>query len=90
MTEGQRETGRVTYNPQTRPAREEFYEIRVQGHLDSSWSSWFENLTIRHEASGDTTLSGLLTDQTALHGVLMKIRALGLPLIAVNRVEHKG
>ena len=89
MTEGQRETGRVTYNPQTRPARGEYYEIRVEGHLSSSWSSWFEGLTIRHEASGETILSGPLTDQTALHGVLMKIRDLGLPLIAVNRVEHK-
>jgi hypothetical protein len=89
MTEGQRETEGVIHNPETRPARGEFYEIRVEGHLGSSWSSWFEGLTIRREASGEATLSGPLTDQTALHGVLMKIRDLGLPLIAVNRVEHK-
>ena len=89
MDEGQRETGRISYNPKTRPAGGEFYEIRVEGHLGSSWSSWFESLTIRHEASGETTLSGPLKDQTALHGVLTKIRDLGLPLIAVNRVEHK-
>ncbi|MBN1810239.1 MAG: hypothetical protein JXA14_00225 [Anaerolineae bacterium] len=60
------------------------YEIRVEGHLAADWSDWFEGLTIRQEANGETTLSGLL-DQAALHGVLAKIRDLGLTLVAVNR-----
>jgi hypothetical protein len=64
-----------------------FYEIRVQGHIGDSWSSWFEGLTIRHEESGETVLAGPLVDEAALHGVLMKIRDLGLPLVAVRRVE---
>ena len=63
-----------------------FYEIRVKGHIGDSWSSWFEGLTIRHEESGETLLSGPLVDEAALHGVLMKIRDLGLPLLEVKRV----
>jgi hypothetical protein len=62
-----------------------FYEIRVQGHIGDSWSSWFEGMTIRHEESGETLLSGSLPDEAALHGVLMKIRDLGLPLVEVKR-----
>ena len=89
MTEGQREANNKTDNHQDRPAAGEFYEIRVEGHLGDSWSSWFEELTIRHEESDQTVLSGPLADQTALHGVLMKIRDLGLPLVAVNRVEQE-
>ena len=61
------------------------YEIRIEGHLGESWSSWFEGMAIRHEAGGETVLCGPLADQTALHGVLMRIRDLGLPLIAVRR-----
>ena len=66
------------------------YEIRVEGHLGRSWSDWFEGMSIRHEDSGETILSGTLADQAALHGVLMRVRDLGLPLIAVNRVGQKG
>ena len=67
------------------------YEIRVEGHLGSSWSTWFEGMSIRHEEQGDgkpacTILSGPLADQAALHGVLIKIRDLGLSLISVRRV----
>lgn len=62
-----------------------FYEIRVEGHLGSSWSSWFEGLTIRHAESGETVLAGELADQAALHGVLNKIRDLGLPLVELKR-----
>jgi hypothetical protein len=65
-----------------------FYEIRVEGHISDSWSSWFAGMTIRHEESGETVLSGRLVDETALHGVLMKIRDLGLPLIEVKRKEQ--
>jgi hypothetical protein len=64
------------------------YEIRVEGHLSSSWSSWFEGLIVRHEASGETVLCGPIVDQAALHGVLMRIRDLSLPLVAVRRVSQ--
>ena len=60
------------------------YQIRVQGHLDRGWSEWFAGLAITHEAGGDTLLEGELVDQAALHGVLAKVRDLGLYLLAVN------
>jgi hypothetical protein len=62
------------------------YEIRVERHLTSDWSDWFEGLTVREKSNGETVLSGPL-DQAALHGVLAKVRDLGLVLVAVNRVE---
>ena len=64
-----------------------FYRIRVGGHLDSSWSEWFGGLRLTHEVNGETVLSGPIVDEAALHGVLAKVRDLGLPLLAVNRVE---
>ena len=64
------------------------YQIRIEGHLSDSWSSWFEGLAIRHEDSGETVLAGSLADQAALHGVLMRIRDLGLPLISVTRQKQ--
>jgi wyosine [tRNA(Phe)-imidazoG37] synthetase (radical SAM superfamily) len=64
-----------------------FYEIRVQGHIGDSWSSWFEGLNLYHEENGQTVLRGVIVDQAALHGVLMRIRDLGLPLVSVNRIE---
>ena len=67
----------------------ELYEIRVAGHLSANWAARFEGLSMRHEPEGETVLSGEL-DQAALHGVLMKIRNLGLNLISVNRVEALG
>ena len=63
-----------------------YYHIRLKGHLDGHWSAWFDNLAIRNEANGEAILHGPLTDQAALHGVLIKIRDLGLPLIAVCQV----
>ena len=65
---------------------QQVYEIRVEGHLGDSWSPWFEGMTIRHQDSGETVLTGALVDQSALHGVLIKIRDLGLPLVTVKRV----
>jgi hypothetical protein len=62
------------------------YEIRVEGYLATDWSDWFEGLTVRQETNGETTLSGLL-DQAALHGILTKVRDLGIVLVAVNRIE---
>ena len=64
------------------------YIIRIEGHISASWAPWFEGLEIRHEESGETVLSGTLVDQTALHGVLMRIRDLGLPLVAVSRLRE--
>lgn len=66
-----------------------FYEICVEGQLSDSWSSWFEGLTIQTQECGQTILSGPLADEAALHGVLMKIRDLGLPLIQVSRLLDK-
>ena len=66
------------------------YQIRVQGHLDSTWSEWFDGLTIANLANGEALLAGDLADQAALHGVLIKIRDLGLPLLAVRRVAVDG
>ncbi len=63
----------------------EWYEIRVEGHLPTDWSDWFEGLEIQCGPAGESVLSGLLADQAALHGVLAKIRDLNLKLISVNR-----
>jgi len=63
------------------------YSLRVKGHLRPEWSEWFEGLTITCEPDGSTTLSGWVVDQAALHGLLIRIRDLGLTLVAVNPVE---
>jgi hypothetical protein len=63
------------------------YRIRVQGHLNGSWSEWFGGLTIATEEGGVTLLTGPVVDQPALYGLLVKIRDLGLELISVNRIE---
>ena len=62
-------------------------EIRLEGHLDERWTDWFEGLTITREANGETRLTGPVVDQTALHGLLRKVRDLGLPLLAVTRIQ---
>jgi len=63
------------------------YEIRVRGHLDAHWTDWFGGLTLTLDDNGDTLLTGLVVDQAALHGLLRKMRDLGMPLLAVIRVE---
>ncbi len=63
------------------------YEIRLKGHLGSQWTDWFEGLTITLEDNGDTLLTGPVIDQAALHGLLKKVRDLGLPLLSVSPVE---
>jgi hypothetical protein len=63
------------------------YEIRLKGHLNNRWANWFEGLTITLEEDGDTLLTGPVIDQAALHGLLKKVRDLGLPLISVSPVE---
>jgi hypothetical protein len=65
------------------------YRIRIRSHLDLSWSSWFEGLHIQHAADGDTLLTGIMADQAALFGALMKIRDLGLTLISVEPAEQE-
>lgn len=63
------------------------YEIRIKGHLDARWSDWFDGLTISLEDTGNTRLTGHIADQSALHGLLAKIRDLGLPLISLTPVS---
>ena len=65
----------------------ELYEIRVRGHLDACWANRFEGLTITLEDDGDTLLTGPVVDQAALHGLLRKVRDLGMPLLSVNRAK---
>ena len=66
---------------------EMIYTIKVKGQLDKGWSEWFDGLTISPDDKGYTTLSGPVTDQAALYGLLIKIRDLGLPLLSVNCVK---
>ena len=63
------------------------YHIRIAGHLGPDWAEWFEGLTITLEATGETLLSGPVVDQAALHGVLKRVRDLGMPLVSVHRAE---
>ena len=62
------------------------YEIRFKGHLDNRWASWFDGATLTTNSDGTTTLHGVVADQSALHGLLRKVRDVGLPLISVTRV----
>ena len=63
------------------------YQIRITGHLGREWTDWFEGLAITLEDNGDTLLTGPVVDQAALHGVLKKVRDLGMPLVSVARVR---
>ena len=65
----------------------ERYEIRIKGHLDDKWAAWFEGLTLTREDNGETLLTGPVVDQAALHGLLRKVRDLGMPLLSVTRVR---
>jgi hypothetical protein len=65
------------------------YEIRLKGHLDERWTEWFEGLTITLEENGDTLLTGVVIDQSALHGLLKKVRDLGMPLISVSTIKPR-
>ncbi len=66
------------------------YEIRVQGRLDQRWSTWFDGLMISYEGEDITVLRGPLVDEAALHGLLIKVRDLALPLLSVSRVAAPG
>jgi len=63
------------------------YQIRIEGHLGQQWIDWFDGLSITLEENGDTLLTGPVTDQAALHGLLKKVRDLGLPLVSISRVQ---
>ena len=63
------------------------YQIKVEGHLDENWADWFEGLTFTHESDGTTTINAENIDQATLHGLLKRIRDLGIPLLAVNRLN---
>ena len=63
------------------------YQIRIKGHLGSQWADWFGGLTVKLEADGDTLLTGAVADQAALHGLLKKLRDLGIPLISISPVK---
>ncbi len=63
------------------------YQIRLAGHLDSRWTTWFDGLTVSYESDGTTVISGQVPDQAALHGLLQRVRDLGLPLVSVKRVD---
>jgi hypothetical protein len=65
----------------------EFYEIRLKGHLDDRWKDWFGGLSITLKEDGDTLLTGPVSDQSALHGLLKKVRDLGMPLVSVRPLE---
>lgn len=64
-----------------------YYQIRVKGYLDLDWSTWFDGLTITHDADGCTTIAGTVADQAALYGLIGKARDLGLTLVLVASVE---
>ena len=74
----------ISTGRQQNPGR---YEIRVEGHLDTRWAAWFDGLTLARGSDGTTIIRGPVADQAALHGLLQKIRDLGLPLISVNHLD---
>src|SRR5262245_1871583 len=76
-----------TLDPKTDPSQTMVYQIRIKGHLGSQWTDWFGGLTVTLEDNGETLLTGPVVDQAALHGLLKKVRDLGMPLVSVNRVK---
>ena len=64
-----------------------WYEIRLKGHLDTRWAAWFEGMAFAREDDGTTRIHGPVADQAALHGLLQRVRDLGLPLISVMQID---
>ena len=75
-------------NSDIEPGQPKAYQIRIKGHLGPEWTDWFGGLAIMLENSGDTLLTGPVVDQAALHGVLRKVRDLGIPLVSVIRIAQ--
>ncbi len=73
--------------PKPTPSQPVVYQIRLKGHLGSQWTDWFGGMTITPEDNGDTLLTGTVVDQAALHGLLKKVRDLGMPLVSVSPIE---
>ena len=73
----------IPAGPFNNPGR---YEIRLKGHLDSRWAAWFDGLTLTNSSDGTTVIQGPVADQAALHGLLQKVRDIGLPLVSVTAV----
>ena len=69
------------------PEQAVIYQVRIKGHLDAQWRDWFGGLTISLDANGETLITGAVVDQAALHGLLKKVRDLGMPLISVVPVD---
>lgn len=78
-----------TYNTNSSKSTGVFYEIRVKGHLNNTWSDWLDGLEMKQLDNGETILSGLIIDQAALLGVLNKINRLNLAILSVNEVKNK-
>jgi hypothetical protein len=76
-----------TFNSEMKPGQPLVYQIRVKGHLGRQWTDWFGGLAITLEDNGETLLTGSVVDQAALHGVLKKVRDLGIPLVSVSPVK---
>ena len=74
-------------DPKTDLSEPMVYQIRITGHLGRQWTDWFGGMAITLEEDGETLLTGRVVDQAALHGLLKKVRDLGVPLLSVNRVE---
>ncbi len=79
-------------DPTIDPDQPRVYQIRLKGHLGSQWADWFGGLVVTLEDDGDTLLTGQVADQAALHGLLKKVRDLGMPLVSINPVyiQEKG
>jgi hypothetical protein len=76
----------IEYSPGSDTDQPRVYQIRIKGHLSQQWAGWFDGLTITLEEDGNTLLNGTVVDQAALHGVLKKVRDLGMPLLSVNSI----
>lgn len=72
---------------ETKQPQPEIFEIRLRGHLDTRWTGWFDGMTITQTEDGNTVLAGPVADQAALHGLLKKVRDLGLPLLSINPIN---
>jgi hypothetical protein len=75
-----------TFNSEMNPGQPMVYQIRIKGHLGRQWTDWFGGLAITLEDNGETLLTGPVVDQAALHGVLKKVRDVGMPLLSISPV----